>query len=299
MHRRNFLRRASALGALTLAGCMGDANDDTGSNSTPTPTPADEKPKVVDSSIETTATGCTSGEDATATVDTDESTLTVSFTGQVTAGTPCHDATIEQTEYDADADELTVEVGTERRDETCVDCVGLIEFAGTVTFEGALPGDVTITHGDEPLTGSGGDSSTMTELIDRSFTVESITSGGDGRTADATFDEDAGTVVVTGTIVGKDGCATAELGSAIYDADADELHVDVVTTRQEGAEDKVCTQALVDIDYEATFTFEGEIPSSVSISHDGQGVVSVGYDSSTATESESDSGTDTESDRDA
>ena len=100
------------------------------------------------------------------------------------------------------------------------------------------------------------------------------------QSADAAFDEDGSTVTVTGTIVGSNGCMTADLGSANYDGDADQLDVNVVTKEREDS--GMCTQPLVGIDYEAAFSFDGGIPSSVSVSHDGDGVMSAGYGSSSA-----------------
>jgi hypothetical protein len=96
------------------------------------------------------------------------------------------------------------------------------------------------------------------------------------------FDPEENTVVVTGTITGHNGCMTAALGSASYDPETDELSVGVVTTRREGTENQFCTQEVVALGYEATFTFEGGIPHSASVSHDGEGVLGAGYDSASA-----------------
>ncbi len=92
--------------------------------------------------------------------------------------------------------------------------------------------------------------------------------------ADVEFDTADDRLVVTGTIVGSDGCKTAALGDVKYDTEADELRVNVVTKDEEGSEDKMCTQALVDIDYELVVRFDGGIPKSASVSHNGQGVTS-------------------------
>lgn len=299
MNRRKFLRQSSALGVAGLAGCIADAADDTDDTQTPdgtsTPddptTPADGTPEpdrdvtVTDASVERTQTSCNSGADPTAVVSVDEEAGVVTFWGQVSPGTPCYDVSLERAEYDADADRLSVVVETEREDGPCVDCVGLVEFEGRVAFEGGVPGGVAIGHGDTLLTGSGDESPPKpagTELVAGSFSVVGVDSGAPEGTADVEFDEDEGTVTVTGTITGSDGCATAELGSANYDPAADQLAVDVVTTRRDGTEGQTCTQALVGISYEAAFSFEGEIPSGVSVSHDGRGVMGAGYGSESA-----------------
>lgn len=305
MNRRTFLRRSSALGALTLAGCMADANDnntDSGDEGTPTPSDSDEPPTITGSSIDRTGKSCASqqGEDGTQTPEaayartsTDDSTLTVSFNGQLITANPCYQPTLENTEYDATEDRLTITVGAEPEEAACVDCVGVVEFEGSVEFEDGLPGDVVVIHDDVVLTPKDGETTQPTEgesanggsssdetptLQASSFSVTDVSSSSPAESADASFDEDESTVSVTGTILGKNGCMTADLGSANYDAEDDQLDVTVVTKEREDA--GMCTQQVVAIDYEATFSFEDAIPSSVSVSHDGQGVMSAGYGSS-------------------
>lgn len=284
MNRRTFLRRSSALGALTLAGCIAD-DDTNGTNSGDTPTPDEPtSPEVVGSSIERTGKGCASAEHGQASASMNDSEMTVSFSGRIITATPCYSPTLESVEYDAESDTLTITVGAEQKDKVCVDCVGEVQFSGTVEFEGGLPGDVTIVHDGETLTAGSGSAEGSEEtptLQASSFSVIDISSSSPEHTADASFNPDEETVVVTGTIVGSNGCMTADVGDVNYDAESDQLSVDVVTTKRDDAGD-VCTQQLVAIDYEATFSFDGRIPSSVSVSHDGQGVMSAGYGSSSA-----------------
>jgi hypothetical protein len=311
MDRRKFLRRTSALGALTLAGCMAD--DETGGATDDTPTPDstdDVMPAISDSSIERTGKGCAfhQGDEGTQTPETeyartstDDSKLTVSFDGQLITPTPCYLPTIEDTEYDTESDRLTITLGTEKEDDVCVECVGVVEFSGTVKFENGVPSDVVVVHDDVTLTPQDGESpeptadeSTTGEsasaetpaLRASSFSVTNVSSDSPERSADASFDEEESTVTVTGTIVGNNGCMTADVGSANYDAEDDQLDVNVVTTEREDS--GTCTQQLVAIDYEATFSFESAIPTSVSVSHDGQGVMAAGYGSSSASAPEDD-----------
>jgi len=288
MDRRTFLTTTGAIGAAGLAGCMADA-DDAGDDPTETTAPGsgDDEPAIVSSSVELVDASCSSGEDSSASLSMDEETLTVSFSGQVTTSNPCHDVTLERAEYDADEERLAIVVGTEATDEACVDCVGLVQFEGTVEFENGLPGEAYVGHGDTILSGSGdeaggpgGSEPEAVELVEESFTVTSAGNDSPTDDADVAFNPEENTVVVTGTITGSNGCTTATLGSASYDPATDSLSVDVVTTRREGSDGKVCTQALVGIGYEATFTFEGGIAHSVSVSHDGQGVAGAGFESS-------------------
>lgn len=242
-------------------------------------------PTVVDSSIELVDSRCSSGEEQTADVSMDPDEMTVSFSGLVMVGDPCREPTLDRVAYHPDTDRLAIMVGTESTASTCDDCLGVVEFAGTVTFEGGLPDDAYVGHDDTILSGgddSGHSSEESPTPRARSFSVTEITSGESRQTADASFDPDAGTITITGAITGTDGCATAELGSVEYDATEDQLRVDVVTTDREGTRDRACTQQLVTIGYEATVSFDGGLPTGVSVSHDGDGVMAAAYGHSSA-----------------
>ena len=138
----------------------------------------------------------------------------------------------------------------------------LLQAAGTVGFA-ALAGCAGTDSGTDE-TPSGTDTTTPT-MTDESFTVVQIASGQERDEASVTVD--GATVTVEGTIWGADGCTTAELADASYDTAADELTVAVATTRQEGT-DTACTQAIVEIDYRATVTFENGVPATVVVTHD-------------------------------
>jgi len=71
-------------------------------------------------------------------------------------------------------------------------------------------------------------------------------------------------VTVTGCLTGPTGCSVPVLSSADYDADADELAVTVTTEEDDGG--GACTQALTDLGYEATMTFENGLPGRVVVS---------------------------------
>jgi len=68
-------------------------------------------------------------------------------------------------------------------------------------------------------------------------------------------------------IWGADGCTTAELAGADYDAASGELAVAVATRREADSGDVACTEAIVDIDYEAAVTFENGLPARVVVTH--------------------------------
>ncbi|WP_424016708.1 hypothetical protein ACOZ4N_12515 [Halorientalis pallida] len=124
--------------------------------------------------------------------------------------------------------------------------------------------------------GSGG----RMDGVPYSFSSQSPETGEERDVTDIRFDTEAGEVVVDGTISGSDGCKRATLGSLDYDESAGKLTVGVETTQIEDCE--AGTMALVGIDYEGTFEFDGELPSEVTVTHDGQGVASAAHSSSSA-----------------
>lgn len=147
------------------------------------------------------------------------------------------------------------------------------------------PTDTTDT--DDERTDSGDHPTTVVEdvLVNKSFTVTESGSGTERNEATIDFDAEATEVVVTGTIPGANGCKTAELGAVQYDEQADQLSVTVQTIDIPDSGD-ACTQAIVEIDYEARFTFAESLPSEVSVTHDGSSgrreVASAAHDSTSA-----------------
>lgn len=114
-------------------------------------------------------------------------------------------------------------------------------------------------------------------LVDESFEVERVECGDDYGGHDVTQSD--GVVTVEGTLDGSNGCYTAELVTAEYDREADELYVEVESV--DGSEEgEACSTCIVEIDYVAEFTFENGEPSSVRVEQRG---VSTG--SSSASES--------------
>lgn len=122
-----------------------------------------------------------------------------------------------------------------------------------------------------------------TTVADFTFQVTNIDSAATEPTADVTFETGENRVRVTGTIQGSDGCKTAALEAIDYDRAADEVSLSVITEDRPDAGD-ACTQALVYIDYEATVSFTGGLPSQAAVSHDGDEIASGAHDSATAGE---------------
>jgi hypothetical protein len=148
--------------------------------------------------------------------------------------------------------------------------LGTVGLAGIAALTGCLAdgaGDETPDETTDTPTPQPTPMPTMTET---EFTVRESRGGTQRDSATVSFD--GSTVVVAGTIWGRDGCQTAGLDSATYDGAADELTVAVETLRRADAGD-ACTQAIVEIDYEATVAFDGSLPERVVVTHDRGGEV--------------------------
>ncbi|MHC3378992.1 hypothetical protein [Haloarcula sp. H-GB5] len=108
-------------------------------------------------------------------------------------------------------------------------------------------------------------------MNETTFSVTRRQSGSQTSSATVAFDGDQ--VVVEGTIWGSDGCKTADLTDVVYDTDSDDLSISIGTKEMTDAGD-MCTQAIMEIDYRATVTFEDGLPGTVSVSHDTGGGLS-------------------------
>ena len=110
------------------------------------------------------------------------------------------------------------------------------------------------------------DDSEPPALVEQTFDVRSVNCGTQG--GDVSTKTEDGVVTVEGLIDGRDGCWTAELVEAVYDPDTDLLSVEVESLRDDDAGD-ACVTCIVEIEYVATFTFEGGEPGSVRVDQRG------------------------------
>jgi hypothetical protein len=140
-------------------------------------------------------------------------------------------------------------------------------LAGCTGSGGPDPG----TGGGSADDDAGGDDSDGTETPATPAMTDQSLAGIDGcperNGASVSWSET--TVTITGCITGRNGCAVPVLGSAAYDAAADELSVTVTTEQDDSG--GACTQALTDLGYEATMTFEDGLPGRVVVSHESMG----------------------------
>ena len=84
----------------------------------------------------------------------------------------------------------------------------------------------------------------------------------------ASISTDGSSVVVEGCITGRNGCMVAALEAATYEPDADELSIRVVT-EDESDTDEMCTQQIVHRGYRVTVAFDGGLPGTTTVIHDG------------------------------
>jgi len=103
--------------------------------------------------------------------------------------------------------------------------------------------------------------------------------------ADVSFQPEEGRIVVEGVRRGSDLCKRAQLGDVSYDSDAERLAVSVDAVDREECQDGSvgAGQCIVDIPYEARFSFDGDIPTEVAVSHGDRFGMSAAYGSASAT----------------
>jgi hypothetical protein len=153
------------------------------------------------------------------------------------------------------------------------------------------PTDTPMGDPTDSPTDTGEDTPTRTPmgngLVGQSFELTGRGCGEGKEAVDITFDGDF--VRLDGVITGSDACYVAEQESAIYDAANDRLSVNVRAFRPD--DEEACADCVVDISYEARYTFEGETPKEVAVSHDGLEVARAAQDSASASPPETEQGT--------
>lgn len=152
------------------------------------------------------------------------------------------------------------------------------------TETGSVGGDGDGESGSAGDSDQGWGSGGTMNGVEFSFSSQSPECGQGTDHVDISFDEEAGEVVLDGVIRGSDLCKRATLQSVDYDESADELTVVVETTEQERCEDDevAAGQCIVDIEYEATFSFDGDVPATASVSHGDRYGATAGHGSASA-----------------
>lgn len=300
MRRRQLLKYVGTSTAVGATGCLGegsgtpdDSNDESNGDGSEDGNENDGEPNdddettvsLTDTSFE--VVGDSGEEEATVEFGTGE----VRVSGAIFGNNHCYTARLGGAEYDEETDRLVVEVESfddADEDEACAEEVVNIAYDFVAEFEGGTPTKVEVRHDGEVMTEA--ERGTHTDVAggieSTEFRVVGARNAGSQNPDDAEieFDEENRRVVVEGTIRGSDGCKTAVLESAEYDTGDDRVELSVVTQNREDAERKMCTEALVEIDYVAEVYFDGEIPNNASVSHDGRTSIGASYASDRVSE---------------
>lgn len=146
--------------------------------------------------------------------------------------------------------------------------------------------DVTATP-TETEAGTETETPERTRMTDREFEVTRVECGNDSGEYDVTIGD--GVVTVEGTLEGSNTCYTAELVTAEYDPDADELYVEVESV-EDSEEGQACGECIVEVDYVARFEFENGEPSDVRVDQRGASEGRSDDGEENETESEDDGG---------
>ncbi|KTG10898.1 hypothetical protein AUR64_06875 [Haloprofundus marisrubri] len=167
MDRRTFLERTAVLAAVGVAGCTStgaDGGDSGGNGNDNTGNGTDENGTEDDSGDDTTTEGDSDGSDTaiadrtfertgecnssgTTTVSREDDAVVVE--GCIRGRNGCSVPVLDTAEYDADADRLSVVVGTEvekEEDEMCSQALVSLGYELRVSFDGPVPTDIAVAH---------------------------------------------------------------------------------------------------------------------------------------------------------
>ncbi|WP_254544050.1 hypothetical protein [Halomarina pelagica] len=126
--------------------------------------------------------------------------------------------------------------------------------------------DTNATNATNDTNATDGGASSITG---EQFQAQSSNCGQGKESASVTF-PGGDQVKVTGVISGKNACHSARLGDVSLEGGT--LTVPVQTYVPEQMKNATCSQCIVDIEYQASFTFGGEVPQRVVVTHHGEQV---------------------------
>lgn len=188
------------------------------------------------------ATGCLSDESASQPTTTDEPTPTDSPASTDDESTDTESP--EDTQSDGSGDTVTEP-----------------DPDGSATPSDAPTDTASETSDSEP-------SATPSGIADASLSVTGSECGAQTDEASVAFDENGGTVTVTGTIWGNDACYTATLADVRLDGGT--LTVTVAAEPDAGT-DTMCAECITEIDYETTVALDTALPGTVTVVHERDG----------------------------
>lgn len=136
----------------------------------------------------------------------------------------------------------------------------------TETDTTAPPDSETPSSGEESTARTETDDSENGDQSQTNFEVLN-TSYDDEESASATFGD--GKVTVTGVVIGNNDCYTARLTGAVIE---DGRLVVSIESYEDAEEGQDCLMATIFIEYEAAVTTHGDLPTEVTVKHNGEQV---------------------------
>lgn len=148
MRRRTLLGRIGTVTGLVAAtaGCLSPADGIGDGDGGETDT---ERPvlQLIDAELDATDPEC-GGDDA---AEIEDATDEIRVVGTIRTSDLCSRAALDESTYDADADELRVRIITEEFADVCGQCIATSPYDATIRFDGGTPGQVVVHHDDRRI----------------------------------------------------------------------------------------------------------------------------------------------------
>ncbi len=258
MRRRTILKIGAAATAFGVAGCVHQEGDGLDDGSTVT--------------VESFSSSVMQDGDARESASYSFEDGGLHVTGVILGSDACKDADLDSVEYEDGRlvfDVVTVDA--EDAGDACAEVLTPIRYEAVVEITYQVQPAVVVRHDGEEVEategtgeGGGGEVGALTgsefEVVEQHGEYE--------ESAEATWNEDDGSLTVEGVIEGSNLCYTAELEDAelLPDSLDEQLRVSV-RSFEDAAEDEMCGQQMVGVGYSFTAEFEGGLPSSVYVVH--------------------------------
>jgi hypothetical protein len=305
--RREALAGATALGAVAVAGCVSNSDDDEdpASNDPETSTSQDngeDAGEEQETPLELLGTELTANDGSCGSGDQVEATVTdgdVTLSGKIPASNPCHEAVLRDGTMEDGSLSMTVEVeSTSGEGESCAQCLGVVDYEATLEFSEDLTdlsalSSLTVEHG-----GRSGETHTIEEagvvsgrvslgedgsrdgatgeavLADSIVTTERGCTGNippSGELERESADEET-SVSQSDNTVTVQGSLTAS--TPCHEANLERVSYDggvlslAVGTESNLDSDEMCVECLAELEYEATVEVaDGVAVEDVSVAH--------------------------------
>jgi hypothetical protein len=288
MRRRDVLKYVGASTTVGVTGCLGETEGNepgNGNDGNQTDGDDDSSDGTDNNGDGTTVTGTSFSVSSRRGEDAEESASfwfedgTLNVRGTIVGSDACKTAELESAEYDDERGALVVSVGTvdaEDAGDSCAEVLTSIQYEAAVEFDGEQP-SVVVTHDGEEVEAeqgepdeNGQEGESRTSLTGTEFQVVDSECGEEKNEAEYTASQamsegNESEGIVEGTLSGPDGCTTAELGYASYDAEEGTLVADVRTA---STDEDACADCITEVNYRLEANFENGVADGAAVSHD-------------------------------